>query len=241
MAMTRDCKSLAFGLRRFESYFQHHFCMDRSKVIIKSGLVFILTNFLLAVFNLVIGLISGSIAISSDAVHSLIDAFSGFIIIGCERLLKHGNFSKNRKKIERITTSVIALIIIAAGVHISVESVEKIITPEEVEYSIWTVVVLIGSIAAKLWLSLYLKNNGKKYGSDVLAASSAETFNDMLISVAVFVSILIYMFFKVDIEAYISLGVALIIFKIGFEFLFPDMSRHHHHPLESDHSHGAKN
>ena len=199
-----------------------------------------MTNSLLAVFNLVVGLISGSIAISSDAVHSLIDAISGFIIVGCERLLKHGKFSKSRKKIERIATSIIAMIIIAAGVHISVESVEKIITPEEVEYSIWTVVVLVGSIAAKLWLALYLKNNGKKYNSDVLTASSAETFNDMLISVAVFISILIYMLFKVDIEAYISLGVALIIFKIGFEFLFPDMSHHHHHPLESDHSHGAK-
>ena len=199
-----------------------------------------MTNSLLAVFNLVVGLISGFIAISSDAVHSLIDAISGFIIVGCERLLKHGKFSKSRKKIERIATSIIAMIIIAAGVHISVESVEIIITPEEVEYSIWTVVVLVGSIAAKLWLALYLKNNGKKYNSDVLTASSAETFNDMLISVAVFISILIYMLFKVDIEAYISLGVALIIFKIGFEFLFPDMSHHHHHPLESDHSHGAK-
>lgn len=213
--------------------------MERSKVIVKSGVIFILVNFLLAVFNLVIGLISGSIAISSDAVHSLIDAISGFIIVGCERLLKHGKFSKSRKKIERIATSIIAMIIIAAGVHISVESVEKIITPDEVEYSIWTVVVLVGSIAAKLWLALYLKNNGKKYNSDVLTASSAETFNDMLISVAVFISILIYMLFKVDIEAYISLGVALIIFKIGFEFLFPDMSHHHHHPLESDHSHGS--
>lgn len=198
-----------------------------------------MTNFLLAVFDLVVGLISGSIAISSDAVHSLIDAISGFIIVGCERLLKHGKFSNSRKKIERIATSIIAMIIIAAGVHISVESVEKIITPDEVGYSIWAVVVLVGSIAAKLWLALYLKNNGKKYNSDVLTASSAETFNDMLISVAVFISILIYMLFKVDIEAYISLGVALIIFKIGFEFLFPDMSHHHHHPLESDHSHGS--
>ena len=213
--------------------------MERSKVVLKSGFIFILTNILLAIFNLVMGLISGSIAISSDAIHSLIDAISGFIIVGCERLLKHGKFSKNRKRIERITTSIIALIIIAAGVHISVESVEKIIMPEEVEYSIWTVVVLIGSVAAKLWLSLYLKNNGKKYDSDVLVASSAETFNDMLISVAVFISILVYILFRVDIEAYISLGVALIIFKIGFEFLFPDMSHHHHHPLESDHSHGA--
>ena len=214
--------------------------MERSKVVVRSGLVFILTNFLLAVFNLVVGLISGSIAISSDAVHSLIDAISGFVIVGCERLLRHGRFSKNRGKIERIATIVIALIIVAAGVHIVIEAIEKIIHPEEVEYSIWTIVVLVGSIVAKLMLALYLKNNGKKYKSDVLTASSAETMNDMMISVAVFISIIFYMIFNVDIEAYVSILVALIIFKIGLEFLFPDLSKHHHHPLESDHSHGAE-
>lgn len=214
--------------------------MERSKVVVRSGLVFILTNFLLAVFNLVVGLISGSIAISSDAVHSLIDAISGFVIVGCERLLRHSRFSKNRCKIERIATIVIALIIVAAGVHIVIEAIEKIIYPEEVEYSIWTIVVLVGSIVAKLMLALYLKNNGKKYKSDVLVASSAETMNDMMISVAVFISIIVYMIFNVDIEAYVSILVALIIFKIGLEFLFPDLSKHHHHPLESDHSHGAE-
>ena len=166
--------------------------MERSKVVVRSGLVFILTNFLLAVFNLVVGLISGSIAISSDAVHSLIDAISGFVIVGCERLLRHGRFSKNRGKIERIATIVIALIIVAAGVHIVIEAIEKIIHPEEVEYSIWTIVVLVGSIVAKLMLALYLKNNGKKYKSDVLVASSAETMNEMMISVAVFISIIVY-------------------------------------------------
>ena len=215
--------------------------MERSKVIVKSGVIFILINFLLAVFNLVIGLISGSVAISSDAIHSLIDAASGFIIVGCERLLCHGKLSHDRKKIERIATTVIALIIIAAGFHVLIESIEKIVNPEEVEYSIWTVIVLIGSILAKLWLALYLRANGKEHKSEVLNASSAETLNDMLISIAVFVSIVVYMVFNVDIEAYISIVVALIIFKIGLEFLFPRFTKHHHHPLESDHSHGAQN
>ena len=217
------------------------FDMNRSKVIVRSGLVFILTNFLLVVFNIVIGLLSGSIAISSDAIHSLIDSVSGFVIVGCERLLRYSKFSQSRKKIERIATIIIALIIIAAGIHIVIESIEKIITPEEVEYSFWTIIVLVGSILIKLWLAFYLRNNGKKYDSDVLKASAAETMNDMLISVAVLISVLVYMIWQVDIEAYISLFVAMIIFKIGIEFLFPKFSKHHHHPLESDHSHGAEN
>ena len=214
--------------------------MERSKVIVRSGLLFILTNFLLAVFNLVVGLISGSIAISSDAIHSLIDAVSGFIIIGCERLLRHGKLSEKRGKIQRSTTIIIALIIIATGAHIVIVSIAIIIEPEPVDYSVWTVVVLVGSIAAKLWLAVYLKRNGKRHHSDVLSASAAETFNDMLISVAVFASIIIYMIWHVDIEAYISILVSLIIFKIGLEFLFPKLSHHHHHPLESDHSHGGE-
>lgn len=213
--------------------------MERSKVIVRSGVVFILTNFLLAVFNLVVGLISGSIAISSDAMHSLIDAISGFIIVGCERLLRRSKFSDKRGQIERIATVIIALIIIIVGAHIVVEAIEKILEPEEVEYSVWTVIVLVGSIVAKLALALYLRKNGKEHKSDVLMASSAETMNDMMISVAVFVSILVYLIWYIDIEAYISIIVALIIFKIGIEFLFPGFSKHHHHPLESDHSHGA--
>ena len=59
----------------------------RSAIIVKSGYLFILTNFLLAAFNLVVGLLSGSLAITSDAAHSLIDAASGFVLrfeIGCQ-------------------------------------------------------------------------------------------------------------------------------------------------------------
>ena len=46
MAMTRDCKSLAFGLRRFESYFQH-----QSKIIDPSGSFFLCNGAVRAASN----------------------------------------------------------------------------------------------------------------------------------------------------------------------------------------------
>ena len=64
--------------------------------------------------------------------------------------------------------------------------------------------------------------------------------NDMLISLAVLASVLFYYAWGVDIEAYISLGISLVIFKIGLEFIFPKLSKHHHHPLETDPSHGTE-
>lgn len=212
----------------------------RSKVIVKSGIYFIATNFLLAVLNLIVGTLSHSIAITSDAAHSLIDAISGFFVIGSEKLPKRKNLAEKRQKIERGTTILIAVVIILAGAHVVYEAIEKLINPEPVEYSIATVIILVASIILKLTLALYLKERGKIHKSTVLQASGAETMNDMLISVAVLVSIIVYLIWGIDIEAYISLAISLIIFKIGLEFIFPKISHHHHHPLEQDPSHGLK-
>ena len=209
----------------------------RSKAIVASGYYFILTNFLLGVFNIVVGLLSNSIAIISDAAHSFIDAISGLLVILSEKLSNHKKYSEKREQIERITTILIALIIIAAGIHITVEAVEKILEPEDVDYSLPTMLVLIASILAKYALAFYLKKTGKKVNSKVLMASGAETMNDALISVADLVSAIMYLIWHVDIEAYVSIAISLIIFKVGLEFIFPKISHHHHHHLESDPDH----
>jgi cation diffusion facilitator family transporter len=212
---------------------------ERSRIIVRSGYLFVLTNFLLAVFNLVVGLLAGSLAITSDAAHSLIDAVSGFLVVIGEKIAKHKK--EKRDKIERITTVAIAIIILAAGVHIVIEAIEKLSEPDSApEYSIATIIVLVGSIIAKLALANYLNRRGKQYKSKVLSASGAETMNDMLISIAVLASVIFYFAWGINIEAYISLGISLIIFKIGLEFIFPKLSKHHHHPLETDPSHGTE-
>jgi cation diffusion facilitator family transporter len=212
---------------------------SRSKAIVASGYYFILTNFLLGIFNIIVGLLSNSIAIVSDAAHSFIDAISGLLVIISEKLSNHKKYSEKREQIERITTILIALIIIAAGVHIIVEAIEKIMEPEEVDYSLPTMIILVASIIAKYALAFYLKRTGKRIKSKVLMASGAETMNDTLISVAVLVSAIIYLIWHVDIEAYVSIAISLIIFKVGLEFIFPKISHHHHHHLESDPDHTA--
>ena len=212
---------------------------SRSHAIVKSGYLFILVNFLLAIFNTIVGLLSNSIAIISDAAHSLIDSISGVLIIVSEKLANHHKLNQHRTKIERITTVLIALIIVTAGIHIIIESTEKLFETDPVDYSLTTILVLVASIAAKYALAIYLKNTGKKIKSSVVSASGAETMNDTLISVAVLISAVIYLIWKVDIEAYVSIAISLIIFKVGLEFIFPKISHHHHHHLESDPDHTA--
>ena len=215
----------------------------RSQIIVKSGYLFIATNFVLALINVIVGLISGSLAIVSDAAHSLIDAVSGLIIIISEKLSNHKKLIDYRARIERATTIIIALIIIAAGIEIVVEAIEKIVeNSSDVDYNVPTIIVLIFSILLKFSLATYLKRQGKNHKSSVLSASGAETMNDTWISVAVLISAIVYLIWQVDIEAYVSIIIAIIIFKVGLEFIFPHLSHHHHHPLEQnpDHDHCGK-
>ena len=215
---------------------------SRSKTILESGCLFIAIKFFLALFNIIIGMLSNSLAIISDAIHSLTDSISGFLIIISEKLANHQKLTGYRFKIERITTIIIALTIILLGIHLIVESIESIITPEEINYSVGTMVVLIASIATKYLLANYLKNTGKKIKSNVLIASGAETMNDAWISIVVLVSAIIYLIWHLNIESYASILIALIIIKTGLEFIFPHISHHHHHHLEQnpDHDHCGK-
>lgn len=211
----------------------------RERVIVESGYLFIATNFLLGVFNIVIGLVSGSIAITSDAVHSFIDSVSGLLIIISEKLSSHKKFNQHRAKIERVTTIIIASIIIITGIHIIVESLDKIFSLESPDYSLPVIIILIASIAAKYLLATHLKNAGHEHKSTVLVASGAETMNDTWISVAVLFSALLYLLTHIDIESYVSIVIAVLIIKVGLEFIFPHLTNHHHHHLESnpDHDH----
>ena len=210
---------------------------NRSKIIIQSGYLFILINFLLAIFNIIVGILSNSLAIASDAIHSLTDSISGAFIIISEKLANHKKLSNHRNKIERITTIIIALVIIAVGIEIIIASIKNIITPEEVDYSFPTIIVLVASIIAKYLLAKYLKTNGRNFKSSVLMASGIETMNDAWISIAVLISAFIYLIWHIDINHYISIIISLIIIKIGLEFIFPHITNHHHHPLESNSNH----
>ena len=202
--------------------------MEHSKTVVKAGAIAIIVNLLLAVFKIIIGSISNSVAVSSDALHGLVDTLSGVIVIVSEKIGSNKKLKADHEKIEHIGAIVIAMIIIIVGIHIIVESIENIIEPEEIEYSWSIVVVLIASIIAKLLLGRFLKSTGKKVNSDTLIASSVETINDSIISGAVLLSILIYIIWHINIEAYISLIISLIILKLGLELIFPKFFQNHH-------------
>ena len=195
---------------------------NREKIVIITSIISILANIILAGFKAFVGLLANSIAIISDAVNNLSDALSSIITIIGTKLAGKAPDKKHPfgyGRVEYMTSLVVSIIVLYAGVMAFVESVKKIINPEVSSYSMITMVILISGIIVKFLLGLYVKNKGREVNSDSLVASGSDAFNDAILSISVLVSAVIYMMFEISLEAYVGVILSLFIIKSGFELI----------------------
>lgn len=194
----------------------------REKTIVKTSIISICANLVLVGFKAAVGFLSNSIAIISDAVNNLSDALSSIITIVGTKLAGKPPDKKHPYgygRIEYLTSLVVSAIVLYAGITALIESVKKIISPEEVEYNIATLVILTAGVIVKLVLGLYVKKKGRTVKSDSLVASGADAFNDAILSISVLASAIIYMIFSVNLEAYVGILVSFFIIKAGVELI----------------------
>lgn len=103
--------------------------MNRSQKIIRTSIIGIVANVLLAAFKAAVGILASSVAIVMDAVNNLSDALSSVItIVGTklsERPADHEHpFGFGR--IEYFSAIIIAVLVLSAGITSLIESVKKI-------------------------------------------------------------------------------------------------------------------
>jgi cation diffusion facilitator family transporter len=195
---------------------------SRETTIVRTSIIGILVNVLLAAFKAAIGLITHSIAVTLDAVNNLSDALSSVItIIGA----KLGAKKPDKKhplgygRVEYISSMLVAAIVIYAGITSLVESVKKIIHPETADYSAVSLIIISVAIAVKLVLGGYVKKQGKKVNSGALTASGSDALFDAVLSSSVLAAAVIYLVSGVSLEAYIGVVIAGFIIKAGIEMM----------------------
>ena len=195
---------------------------SREKTIIKTSVIGILANVVLAGFKAFVGLLSNSIAIISDAINNLSDALSSIVtIIGTKLAGKapDRNHPYGYGRIEYMTSLVVSGIVLYAGITALVESIKKIINPETPDYTILTLIILIAGIAVKLVLGIYVKKKGKTVNSESLVASGSDALNDAILSISVLASAMIYMLSHISLEAYVGVFVSLYIIRTGLKLI----------------------
>jgi cation diffusion facilitator family transporter len=105
------------------------------------------------------------------------------------------------------------------GFELLKTSVEKIIDPEKTEFSIVSTLILSIAVIVKLWLYIFNKKIAKKINSGVMKATAADSLSDAGATLAVLVSSLVLRFFDIDIDAYMGIGVSVLILIAGINVL----------------------
>ena len=195
---------------------------SRDKIIIRTSIIGIVTNILLAGFKAAIGLASNSIAVILDAVNNLSDALSSVITIIGTKLaarLPDKKHPLGYGRIEYLSAMIVSGIVLYAGITSAVESVKKIIEPETPEYSTVSLVIIAVAIVVKLILGKYVKTQGEKVNSGSLIASGSDASFDAILSFSVLASAVVFLMSGISLEAYVGVVISLAIIKSGIEMI----------------------
>ncbi len=202
--------------------------MDRKNVIVRTSIIGIIANCLLAGFKAAVGVLSGSIAIVLDAVNNLSDALSSVITIIGTKLAGKAPDRKHPLgygRIEYLSAAVISVIVLYAGVTSFVESVKKIINPEVPDYSAVTLIIVAVAILVKIILGTYVKKVGESVNSDSLVASGEDAKLDSVISLATLIAAIIFIITGLSLEAWLGAIISIVIIKAGLEMLRDTLSQ----------------
>ena len=150
---------IEFIIRRFiKNYEDTDDKHVREQYSILGGILGIICNLFLFVSKFLVGMMSNSIGILSDAFNNLTDMGSSFISIISAKLSNrppdkehpfgHGRF-------EYLASLTISIIILVVGYKLCETSIGKFFEPEDMEFSYWSIGVLVISIAVKVWMCIY--------------------------------------------------------------------------------------
>lgn len=187
-----------------------------------AGIVGIICNLLLSITKFIVGSVSNSISITADATNNISDAGSSIVTLVGFRLSEKPadeDHPYGHARIEYITGLIISFLILLVGFETLKSSFTKIIHPEESSFSWVTVIILVISIAVKLWLSSFNKSLGKAIKSKTLEATAADSRNDCISTGAVLVAILLEKFIGINIDGFIGVGVAILILVSGISLV----------------------
>ena len=214
----REAKS---GVQK-EKKEDHTMNENRDKIIIRTSIIGILVNILLAAFKAAVGLLSHSISVVMDAVNNLSDALSSVITILGTKLAGKEPDKKHPLgygRIEYLSAMIISVIVLYAGVSSLVESVKKILHPEKPDYSATALLIIAVAVVAKIILGSFVKKKGLDVKSDALVASGSDALHDSIISASTLAAAVIYLFFHISLEAWLGAIISAVIVKSGLDML----------------------
>lgn len=169
---------------------------EPNKIAMRVSIVSIVVNVILSVFKLLAGLLAGSGAMVSDAIHSASDVFSTVIVIigvtiSGKKSDKEHPYGHDR--MECVASILLAVVLFATGLGIGVNGIEKIAgggMESAAAPGRLALVAAVISIVVKEWMYWYTRAAAKKINSGALMADAWHHRSDSLSSIGAFAGIL---------------------------------------------------
>jgi len=195
---------------------------NRLKVGYLAGGVGVIANIILAIIKLTIGLLISSIGVIADGVNNFADSASSIItLIGFKlsSMPADKEHPYGHGRLEYVSALLVAFIVILVGLQFTRSSIDRIITPKAVEFSIVPFVILLLSISVKIWLSIFNRKLGELINAKGLIATATDAFGDVLITLVVVLSIVVGQFTTFPIDGIIGLVVSFFIIYAGYNLV----------------------
>lgn len=187
-----------------------------------SSVVGIIVNIFLFLIKLLAGVLSHSVAIIADSMNNLSDASSSIISLLGFRLAEKpadDDHPYGHGRYEYISALTIAVFILTIGIELLKSSFDKVINPTDTLITWLSIVILVISIFAKLFLYTFNNKLGKRIKSNTLIAAAIDSRNDSISTTAILISSLIMMFTSVNIDGYVGIVVAVLILISGVKMV----------------------
>lgn len=170
-----------------------------------AGWVGIVCNMLLSAGKFIAGTFSGSVSITADALNNFSDASSSLIsLIGFQLSEKRADAEHpyGHARYEYISGFVVAILVIVIGIELLKSGIERIITPQDVEFTLVSAIVMLTSIAVKFGMMIFDRSVGKHIDSQTLIAAAADSRNDCIVTGAVLAASLISHYTGVQLDGH---------------------------------------
>ncbi len=184
------------------------------------GFVGIFFNIVLFVGKLLAGIITSSISITADALNNLSDAGSSIVTLAGFKLAAQKPDSKHpygHGRIEYLAGLAVAAVILIMGFELFRDSIGKVLHPQDTEFSVIVIFILLASILVKCYMAYYNYNIGKEIDSATVRAAATDSMSDCIATGAVLVTTVLNHLYGWQLDGYCGILVSLFIMYSGIQ------------------------
>lgn len=185
-------------------------------------------NLILSLGKILLGFLTGSVAVTADGVNNLSDAGGSLVALIAVRMAQKPDDKDHpfgHGRIEYLGALAVGGLIAFFGLELLISGVKSILQGQETAFSWLTVGLLLFGSVVKLWMARFYSVLGKRAGHPTLLAAAKDSLSDAIATGTVALSAVVSLLFGWPIDGYVGVIVSLLVLKAAWDVLKDTVDR----------------